>query len=120
MRAVLHAFQDEGFVIKNAVPDLGLLTATKELDLSPDSHWSRGFIGAFAETEPRWPKTRITEANATVSPFGVSTRVRITFQEKVIDNLGGTIGVREIDDPAPYREIFGKIDQSIFIQKQKI
>jgi len=34
MKAVLNTLQDDGFVVKNAVIDLGLLTAEKEIQLS--------------------------------------------------------------------------------------
>ncbi len=120
MRAVLNALQDDGFIVKNAVTDLGLLTATKERDLAPGNGWDGFWYGALSDRDPRWPKTKQTEANATISSFGNSTRVRISFQEKVIDNLGATVAVTEVDDPILYRDFFTRIDQSIFFQRQKI
>lgn len=33
MKAMLNVLQDDGFIVKNANVDLGLITATKELDV---------------------------------------------------------------------------------------
>src|SRR5262245_38812131 len=35
MKAMFNVLQDEGYVVKNAVVPLGLMTATKEIDLAP-------------------------------------------------------------------------------------
>ena len=35
MKAMLNVLQDDGYVVKNAVTDLGLITATHESDLAP-------------------------------------------------------------------------------------
>ena len=35
MKAMLNALQDDGYVVKNAVVDLGLITAERESDLAP-------------------------------------------------------------------------------------
>lgn len=40
MKAVLNTLQDDGFTIKNAVVDLGLISATKEIDLGRTSRGS--------------------------------------------------------------------------------
>lgn len=118
MKAVLNVLQDEGFITKNAVSDLGLLTATKETDASNTTNMivSSIFMGA----EARWPKTRVVEANANVSEFGKQTRVRISFVEKILDNAGATMEVHAVHDLKTYQDFFTKVDQSVFIQHEKI
>lgn len=37
MKAVLNTLQDDGFVVKNAVVDLGLISAQKDIDLAGDN-----------------------------------------------------------------------------------
>lgn len=120
MRAVLNAIQDDGFIVKNAESQLGLLTASKEVDLAPNNGWDGFLRNALSDDGDRWAKTQSTEANATIAPFGGRVRVRITFQDKVIDNRGGTLEVREIEDPLFYQNFFARIEHSIFLQQQKI
>ncbi len=40
MKALLNVLQDDGYIVKNANVDLGLLTATKEIDIS-----AKGVVG---------------------------------------------------------------------------
>src|SRR5262252_4677186 len=42
MKAMLNVLQDDGYVVKNAVVDLGLITATRETDLTPGQSGSGG------------------------------------------------------------------------------
>jgi len=118
MKAVLNVLQDEGFIAKNAVPELGLITATKEIDLERenDRFWNT-FLGG---RDARWPKNSVIEANANVSEFGDDTRVRITFQRKVFDNTGAVVSVQSIESAQYYQEFFSKVDKGIFIQKERI
>lgn len=120
MRAVLNSLQDDGFIVRNAVTELGLLTAIKEKDLSPQSGWGTFLQGALSDREVRWPKTQVIEANATVSPFGKTVRVRISFQQKTIDNFGTTIEVSDIEDALFYQNFFAQIEHSVFLQRERI
>ncbi len=118
MKALLNVLLDEGFIAKNAVTELGLITAAKEDDLEDSSN---AFLNQMLMgSEARWQKNAIVEASANVSEFGDETRVRITFQRKVYDNHGAVISVQTLDDPLYYQNFFSKVDKGIFIQKQRI
>ena len=118
MKAVLNALQDDGFTIKNAVSDLGLITASKELD---DENRTAAFLGAvLAGPDASWRKMVVQEATVNVSTFGKETRVRVSLHQKVLDNRGGTISVDEIRDGMVYRQFFDKVDKSIFIQDEQL
>ena len=41
MKAMFNALQDEGYVVRNAVIELGLITATREVDLAPGRYTRR-------------------------------------------------------------------------------
>ncbi len=118
MKAVLNALQDEGFVTKNAVVDLGLITATKEQD--EEDSTNRMISTVFMGAEATWQKSSVVEATMNISQFGRSTRVRASFQRKILDNRGNVIAIRDVIDPEYYQRFFAEVDKSIFIQKQRI
>ena len=118
MKAVLHVLQDNGFMVKNAVVDLGLLTAEKEVDV--ESQGEAFFATFFAGAHARWKKANMVECTANVSEFGETTRVRVNFQTKIVDNRGGIMKIDQIEDPVFYQNFFAKVDKGIFIQKEKL
>jgi hypothetical protein len=142
MKAVLNVLQDEGFIVKNAQLELGLLTATKEIDLRSASQSQAGnlpassgdsgdFWSSFFRSLDRnraasgirdqqsFNKIKMVEASVNISEFGRSqTRVRPNFQVKILDNNGNTSEVYQVDDPKYYQDFFAKVDKGIFIQKQ--
>lgn len=118
MKALLNVLQDEGFITKNAVMDLGLITATKESDLEDSSDMLlHSLLGG---RDARWQKNSVIEANANVSEFGSSTRVRVTFQKKIFDNVGAVMRVLTIDNATYYQDFFSKVDKGIFYQRERL
>lgn len=118
MKAVLNVLQDDGYIVKNASVDLGLLSATKEVSVvdNGEAFWMTFLAGQNA----RYKKNSIIEATANVSEFGKDSRVRVNFQMKVMDNAGNVMDVRQIDDGKFYEDFFAKVDKGIFIQKEKL
>lgn len=119
MKALLNVLQDEGFVTRNAVTDLGLITATREANARDTSAMVFGSI--ILGNDASWPQTNIVEATANVSPYGSNhTRVRLTFKEKQMDNRGAVFSVKEIQDPNYYQNFFAKVDKGLFIERSGI
>lgn len=118
MKAMLNVLQDDGFIVKNANTELGLLHASKEMNVqnTGEAFWSSVFFGANA----RWKKNSIMEATANVSEFGQECRVRVNFQVKVLDNVGNVMDVRQVDDAQYYQTFFSKVDKGLFIQSEKL
>lgn len=118
LKAMLNVLQDEGYIVQNANVELGLLTATKEIDIENkgEAFLALFFMGANA----RWKKNSIIESTANVSEFGTQARVRVNFQLKVLDNKGGILEVKQIEDEKYYQDFFSKVDKGIFIQKEKL
>lgn len=118
MKAMLNVLQDDGFIVKNANIELGLLTATKEVDVESKGE---AFVAAlFLGAQARWKKNSIIESTVNVSEFGNQCRVRVNFQVKVMDNRGGVLEVKQIEDEKYYQDFFSKVDKGIFIQKEKL
>lgn len=141
MKAMLNVLQDEGYVVKNAVVDLGLITASREVDLSPNRSGEGGddVLGALGSPTVifggsggiligggggggggRWRKTEVVDCTSNVSEFGSQTRVRVSFQRKILDNRGATMKTEPVDDPAFYQTFFSKVDKAIFLQRERL
>ena len=133
LKAVLNTLQDEGFVVKNAVVELGLITAVKELQISGTKNtdsdfWEdmlqsmfkgkSGSSGSTGRTEERYNKFRVIEVSVNVTEVGTRSRVRANFLAKVLDNKGDPTEVYTIDDLKFYQDFFVKVDKGIFLQRQ--
>lgn len=116
LKAVVNVLQDDGFIIKEANTELGILTATKEVDV--ESGASAFFSTLIMGVNAKWDKNSLFEATANVSEFGQETRVRVIFQVKTMDNKGGVSKVKQIDDEKHYQEFFAKVDKGLFIEKE--
>ncbi len=118
MKSMMNVLQDEGYIIKNAVVDLGLLSAEKTINVE---NLGLAILLALSGGEnARWDKQQTLEASANVSEFGSKTRVRMNFQKKTLDNFGRPSNVSTIRDPLFYQTFFEKVSKGIFIQEQQI
>lgn len=143
MKAVLNVLQDDGFVVKNAVLDLGLLTAVKEIEISrstsstrqsanSDDYWWQVFESVFGtqsnsrrsrannnnQQPTRFSKFKVIEVSVNISELGRRSKVRANFLAKVMDNQGDPMEVYTIDDQKFYQEFFVKVDKGVFLQRQ--
>lgn len=132
MKAMLNVLQDDGFVVKNAVMDLGLLTATKEIQLDNTNASNKYWIDAVdlvlnprgsssrnrTPQDTRYNKFKQVEVSINVSEIGRRCKVRANFQAKILDNTGSPVEVSPITDPKFYQDFFVKVDKGIFLQRQ--
>ncbi|WDP90479.1 MAG: hypothetical protein HUN04_12570 [Desulfobacter sp.] len=118
MKAMLNVLQDDGFIVKNAVLDLGLLSAEKTIDVEDktEAAWATFWLGPNAV----YKKASIIECTANVSELIDTVKVRANFQLKMFNNKGGIIKVEQIDDEKYYKDFFMKVDKGMFLQKEKI
>jgi hypothetical protein len=136
MKAMLNVLQDDGYVVKNAVTELGLITATHESDLAPGRSGGGVFGGLVIlggggnggggwglgtqTSEPSYRKTEQIEFTGNVSEFGEQTKVRVSFQRKVLDNRGEVVEVQPIDDGDFYQDFFSRMDKGLFLQNENL
>lgn len=138
MKAVLNVLQDDGFVVRNAVTDLGLLTASKEyninsvptrtganndswldlLDIMFGRNGNRTRQQPDRDREVRTASFKSIEVSVNVSEMGKRCKVRANFQAKILDNNGNPMSVQPVEDPKFYQDFFVKVDKGIFLQKQ--
>lgn len=113
LKAMVNVLQDDGYIIRDANTDLGLLSATKEVDVESTGE---AFVAAlFAGNNARWAKNSIFDVTANVSQYGETCRVRVTFQMKKMNNKGEVMDVEQISDEAHYQEFFAKVYKGIFL-----
>lgn len=116
MKTMMNVLQDEGYIIKNAVSDLGLLTAEKQINVEDKTQ--AFLLRCLAGEQARWCKQKVLEASANVSEYGTKTKIRINFQIKTFDNAGCVLDIIEVKDPEKYQEFFAKVNKGIFLQEE--
>lgn len=119
MKAMMNVLQDEGFVIKNAHLDLGLVSAEKVVDTQNKNALFRAYC-ALSGPDLRYEKHMVIEASANVSEFGDRTRVRMNFQEKRFDNVGNIKEVQSVLDEEYYLTFFSNVSKALFIEQEQI
>jgi hypothetical protein len=137
MKAIVNVLQDDGYIITNAIPDLGVIVAKKEIDLGKGKNVSNdyyqnefwlNFFLALASSknntnnynsseERTYQKTQLVEVSINVTEYGRETKVRANFQAKILDNKGNTVNVQQVQNMKFYQDFFAKVDKSIFLQK---
>lgn len=95
MKALLNVLQDDGFVIRTANADLGLITANKD-----HSNTHPGFIAG-----PFIPQ--VWDSSVNVSKFGRQTKVRVNVQVTARNKLN-EVKAYELDDPGYYETSSGR------------
>ena len=115
MKAMINVLQDEGFIIKSANIDLGLLSATKEVEGNRDVM----SIGSIVIRDTGGINSTITECSANISEYGDQVKVRVNFQKKAVD-AKGVREVGSVEDEKYYQSFFAKVDKSVFIEKEKL
>ena len=119
MKAVIAALQDEGFIISTANQELGLITASMEVN--DEDKGSKQWVELwYGKGMGNYQTTRRYDASATVQAKDEDIRVRINITAKAMTNSGGIIWSQTVADPAFYQAIFSKIDKSLFLEKEKI
>lgn len=142
MKAVLNTLQDDGYIVHNAVPDLGLITATKDVEvehpggaadsplamglgiglgvLSTGRHSGFGWGMGSGDDGRSLPRSSSIEVSVNVSEFGPTVRVRANFQKRTTDGRGAVYEAHQIEEPKFYQDFFSKVDKGIFIQREKL
>lgn len=132
MKAMVNVLQDDNYIITNAVPDLGVIMAKKEMDLgnskkgvNVDNDFWIAFFDAMnkkgqqrTQQDRTFQKTKIVEVSINVSEYGRQSKVRANFQAKILDNKGDVVEVYPVQDGKFYQDFFAKVDKAIFLQKQ--
>jgi len=113
LKAMVNVLQDDGYMIRDANVELGLLSASKEVDVS--SGGDIFFATLFGGANARWAKNSLFDVTANVSAYGERCRVRVTFQVKKMNNKGEVMDVKQIEEEKHYVDFFAKVHKGIFL-----
>jgi len=127
MKAVLGALQDDGFQVRTADAELGLITAAREsvIPVNPAVRAGRWLLiaatyGAAALLPGPKSSSAMIEATVNVSEAGDDARLRVSFQLKVLDGMLRVKEVRAVGEPRFYQEFFAKVDKGLFLLREKL
>jgi hypothetical protein len=126
LKAALNVLQDEGYAIREANAELGLVTGVMEWRSRQPSQglkvlkWVAALptYGASLLLPTGKAEFSAVEANVNVTPDAAGTRVRISLVSKVTDKDGAVRSVRSIDDPLVYQTLLARLDKAIYLQKE--
>lgn len=121
MKAILNALQDDGYIIYNANPLLGFIYGVKDFDTSdPDIDISKEFGLSKTRLNMNGIKVATIEVNANITEYGNTIKVRVNFKRKLLNTYGNAQFIDDVSEEEFYQEFYKKVDQSIYLQKQKI
>jgi hypothetical protein len=126
LKAALNVLQDEGFVIRNADAELGLVTAVMEWRSSQRNQGLR--ILKWVAAVPTYGASLLlptgrtefsaVEANLNVTREAAGTRVRISLVAKVTAENGSVRSVRPVDDLTTYQKLLAGLDKAVFLERE--
>lgn len=126
LKAALNVLQDQGFVIRQADAELGIVTAAMEWQSSQPNKGLR--ILKWVAAVPTYGASLLIpaghhewsaiEANVNVTAEGERTRVRISLVTRVTRKDGEIRSVSPVDDPLVYQRLLGALDKAVFLETQ--
>jgi hypothetical protein len=126
LKAALNVLQDQGFVIRHADADLGIVTAAMEWQSSQPNKGLR--ILKWVAAVPTYgaalllPTGRtewsVIEANVNVTPEAAHTRVRISLVTRVTGKNGEVRSFSPVDDPLVYQRLLNALDKAVFLESE--
>jgi hypothetical protein len=126
LKAALGVLQDQGFVIRHADAELGLVTAVTEWRSGQPNQGLRVLkwvaalptYGASLLLPTGRTEFSAIEAVVNVTPEAARTRVRISLVVKVTNKEGDVQRVSPVADPLPYQRLLAGLDKAVFLEKE--
>lgn len=119
--AVMNTLQDDGFIVRQAQLDVGLLNAAKSIDVADVSQvFSSTLVASLTGARASYANNAVVEVSVNVSPYKDTTRVRANFENKVFDNTGAVWSSEVVAEENFYQEFFSKVSKAIFIEREQL
>jgi hypothetical protein len=126
LKAALDALQDEGYVIREANADLGIVTAVMEWRSREPNRGLRVLkwvtvlptYGASLLLPSGRTEFSTVEAIVNVTPETTGSRVRISLVAKVTEEKGAVRSVSPVLDPVAYQALLARLDKALYLQRE--
>jgi hypothetical protein len=126
LKAALNVLQDEGYVIREANAELGLVTGVMEWRSRQPSQGLRVLkwvaalptYGASLLLPTGRTEFSALEANVNVTQEAGGTRVRVSLVSKVTEKNGTVRSVCPVDDPRAYQSLLARLDKAVYLQRE--
>ena len=126
LKAALNVLQDEGYVIREANADLGLVTGVMEWRSRQPNQGLRVLkwvaalptYGASLLVPTGRTEFSTLEANVNVTQEAAGTRVRVSLVARVTEKNGTVRSVRPVDDPQAYQALLARLDKAVYLQRE--
>ena len=126
LKAALNVLQDQGFVIRHADAELGIVTAVMEWRSRTPNRGLRVLkwvtvvptYGASLLIPSGRTEVSAIEANVNVTPEAAKTRVRISLVSRVTGKNGEVLRVSPVDDPLAYQRLLAGLDKAVFLEHE--
>jgi hypothetical protein len=126
LKAALGVLQDQGFVIRHADAELGLVTAVREWRSRQPNRGLR--VLKWAAAVPTYGASLLLptgstefsaiEANVNVTPEAGRTRVRVSLVTRVVNKDGAVKMVQPVDDLNTYQSLLAGLDKAVFLERE--
>jgi hypothetical protein len=126
LKAAVNVLQDEGYVIREADAELGVVVAVMQWQSSQPSRglkvlkWAAAPMtyGASLLIPSGRSEYSTLEANVNVTEQTARTRVRISLVSKVTDKKGEVLRVEPVQSPLAYQALLARLDKAVYLQKE--
>jgi len=115
--------QDMGFNLDESETKLGVIVASKQRDAKNAGQIVGAvFIALLVGVIPATDKHQTMRVAVVTRPIGNGSKhaVRVTFQRIVFNTQNQVSKLESIDDPEIYKEFFGKLSKSVFLEAHEI
>ena len=116
VKAILNVLQDDGYIVKNVVRDVGFISAEKRDSIKDEDVDFFDWLGAFGTNT--YSTAFVYECTVNITTTKDKARVRVNFQKTRMNNKGGIREATQIDNEKFYQEFFAKVDKGVYLQKE--
>ena len=123
-KMILQVLQDDGYTIENLDSELGFFVASKKIDGGAEKYklavYDIYYPIAIYKLATLGRNVQEVKATISVRVYKNNTKIRASFNAKLVDKKGETQSIKTIDDLKFYQDFFAKVDKALFLEKNDL